>query len=198
VYLVNALHKPYTVRVNGQPYTLQPRSAPPVRVPEGDVAVQIMGADAAVPAETGQVRTWFFGRPFSGATFVVNPDHAQGLSTSLRAGLEALPAEAAGAVVCLGDMPRVSASLIDGLIAAFDPAAGRRIVVPTWRGQRGNPVLWSRELFPAMQGLTGDIGARQLILQHADAVTEVEAGSDATLIDIDTPEALAAYAEADR
>jgi len=129
--------------------------------------------------------------------FVVNPDHAQGLSTSLRAGLEALPAEAEGAVVCLGDMPRVSAGLIDRLIAAF-AAAGRRIVVPTWRGQRGNPVLWSRELFPAMQELAGDIGARQLILQHADAVAEVEAESDATLIDIDTPEALATYAESGR
>lgn len=130
--------------------------------------------------------------------FVVNADHAKGLSTSLRAGLEALPADIDGAVICLGDMPRVSAGLIDALIAAFDPAADRRIVVPTWRGRRGNPVLWSRDLFPAMRELAGDVGARQLILQHADAVAEVEAESDATLIDIDTPEALAAYAEAGR
>ena len=71
-------------------------------------------------------------------------------------------------------------------------------MVPTWRGKRGNPVLWSRELFPAMQELAGDVGARHLIRQHADAVAEVEAESDATLIDIDTPEALAAYAEAGR
>ncbi|MFL5332910.1 MAG: NTP transferase domain-containing protein [Geminicoccaceae bacterium] len=126
--------------------------------------------------------------------FAVNPDYAAGLSTSLRTGLDALPPEAAGAVVCLGDMPRVSAGLIDRLIAAFDPVEGRAIVVPTWRGKRGNPVLWARTFFAEMQTVAGDVGARQLIGLHAGAVVEVEAESDAALIDIDTPEALAAYA----
>jgi molybdenum cofactor cytidylyltransferase len=126
--------------------------------------------------------------------FAVNPDYALGLSTSLRTGLDALPLEVAGAVVCLGDMPRVSAGLIDRLVAAFDPVEGRGIVVPTWRGKRGNPVLWARTFFAEMQTVAGDVGARHLIGLHAGAVVEVEAESDAALIDIDTPEALAAYA----
>lgn len=128
--------------------------------------------------------------------FAVNPDFAQGLSTSLRAGLAALPPEVDGAVVCLGDMPRVSAALIDRLLAAFDPAADRRIVVPTRLGQLGNPVLWSRELFDEMLDITGDVGAKQLIRTHAASVAEVEVDDDAPLLDIDTPEALAAYAAA--
>ena len=129
--------------------------------------------------------------------FTVNPEFEAGLSTSLRVGLDALPADAAGAVVCLGDMPRVTAALIDRLIAAFDPVEGRGIVVPTWRGKQGNPVLWARAYFPEMQTVAGDVGAKHLIGLHADAVVEVEAENDAALIDIDTPEALAAYAESD-
>jgi molybdenum cofactor cytidylyltransferase len=128
--------------------------------------------------------------------FAANPDHEEGLSTSLRAGLHALPPEVDGAVVCLGDMPRVTAGLIDRLVAAFDPGAGRRIVVPTWRGKRGNPVLWSRAFFADMQSLAGDVGARHLIGLYPDALVEVEAESDAALVDIDTPEAMAAFAEA--
>ena len=92
-------------------------------------------------------------------------------------------------------MPRVSAGLIDQLIAAFDPQ-GRGIVVPTWRGKRGNPVLWSSAFFAEMAQVAGDVGARHLIGQHTAAVAEIEAADDASLIDIDTPEALAAYAEA--
>jgi molybdenum cofactor cytidylyltransferase len=128
--------------------------------------------------------------------FAHNPDYAEGLSTSLKAGLGALPPEADGAVVCLGDMPRVSAGLIDGLIAAFNPLEGRSIVVPTRHGKRGNPVLWARAHFAEMQGIEGDVGARHLIGRNADAVAEVEVPDDAALLDIDTPEALAAFAEA--
>lgn len=126
---------------------------------------------------------------------VHNPDFAEGLSTSLKAGLAALPETVDGAVVCLGDMPRVSATLIDRLIAAYSPIEGRGIVVPIWHGKRGNPVLWGRSFFHEMHEVAGDVGARHLIGRHADAVAEVDAGDDAALIDIDTPESLAALAE---
>ncbi len=122
---------------------------------------------------------------------VDNPDHAEGLSGSLRAGLAAVPAEVEGAVICLGDMPRITAGLLDRLIAAYDPAAGRTIVVPTRHGRRGNPVVWDRRFFAEMQGLSGDTGARALLVRHAAEVAELEAGDDAVLLDIDTPEALA-------
>jgi molybdenum cofactor cytidylyltransferase len=122
---------------------------------------------------------------------VHNPDFAQGLGTSLRAGIAAVPAEADGAVVCLGDMPQVDAGLIDRLIAAFAPDRGALAVVPTIDGQRGNPVLWSRRFFPDLMAIEGDVGARQLIGRYGEAVAEVPVTGQAALLDVDTPEALA-------
>ena len=123
---------------------------------------------------------------------VRNPDFAAGLSTSLKAGLAALPDDLDGALVCLGDMPLVSGRHIDRLIAAFNPLEGRAIVLPTRRGKRGNPVLWAKRFFPEMAQLSGDVGARHLIGEHAELVADVEMDDDAVLVDIDTPEALAA------
>lgn len=124
--------------------------------------------------------------------FLHNSDYAQGLSTSLKAGIAAVPAEADGAIVCLGDMPQVSAKLIDRLIGAFNPARGALIVVPTMERKRGNPVLWSRRFFNDLAALEGDVGARHLIGSYAEAVTEVAVDDAAVLTDIDTPEALLA------
>ena len=127
---------------------------------------------------------------------VHNPDFARGLSTSLRRGLSALPAEADGVAVCLGDMPRVEAAVIDRLIAAFNPLEGRAVCVPTWGGKRGNPVLFARRFLPELQEIAGDVGARHLIGAYPESVCEVamdEVGAGAgVLLDVDTPEALAA------
>jgi molybdenum cofactor cytidylyltransferase len=121
---------------------------------------------------------------------VHNPDFAQGLGSSLKAGIAAVPADAHGAIVCLGDMPQVDARLIDRLIAAFDPDHGALVVVPTFEGKRGNPVLWARRFFPDLMGIDGDVGARHLIGGYGEAVSEVPVEGKAALVDIDTPEAL--------
>jgi molybdenum cofactor cytidylyltransferase len=125
-------------------------------------------------------------------TIVHNPDFADGLSTSLKSGLMALPDQAYGALVLLADMPRVDAKLIDALIGAFDPARGALVVVPTFDGKRGNPVLWSRRFFSDLMALQGDVGARHLIGSYADAVTEVPVSGNSVLTDVDTPDALRA------
>ena len=125
-------------------------------------------------------------------TVVHNPDFADGLSTSLRAGIKAVPPDADGAIVTLGDMPQVSAKLIDRLIAAFDPERGALVVIPTIDGKRGNPVLWARRFFSDLLAVEGDIGARHLIAGYAEAVAEVAIEDAAALTDIDTPEALIA------
>ena len=121
---------------------------------------------------------------------VRNPEFAAGLSTSLKRGIAALPPDLDGVIVCLGDMPLISGRHLDRLIAAFNPLEGRAIVVPTRHGKRGNPVLWSKRFFPEMTELAGDVGAKHLIGEHAELVTEVEMDDDAVLVDIDTPEAL--------
>jgi molybdenum cofactor cytidylyltransferase len=123
---------------------------------------------------------------------VRNPDFAGGLASSVKAGIAAVPANADGAVICLGDMPLIDAHLIDRLIDTFAPDRGNLIVVPAADGRRGNPVLWSRRFFRELMTLDGDIGARHLIAKHAEAVAEVPVEGQSAFLDIDTPQALEA------
>lgn len=161
-------------------------------------AVEAALASAARPVivvtghEADQVRSALAGLD---VTFTHNPDFAAGLSTSLKAGLKAVPAEADGAVVLLGDMPMVEGEHIDRLIAAFSPADERAIVVPMRAGKRGNPVLWGRAFFGELMALEGDIGARAVIGKNAELVAEVALETEAILTDVDTEAALAALDE---
>jgi molybdenum cofactor cytidylyltransferase len=154
-------------------------SAKPVIVVTGHEREHVEAALAGLPVET-----------------VFNPDYAEGLSTSLKCGLTSLPATADGAIICLGDMPLVSARDLDQLVAAFNPVEGRAIVVPTRRGKRGNPVVIGKAFFTELAGIGGDIGARDVIAAHPEQVAEVEMEGDGVLTDIDTPQALAKLARA--
>lgn len=126
--------------------------------------------------------------------FVHNPDFADGMSTSLRAGITAVSG-AAGAVdaalICLGDMPRLRAAHLDAVIDASRSGDPDDIIVPTCERKRGNPVLWPRRYFAEIAGLSGDVGARALIDRHADQVRLVALDDPAILVDVDTPAALA-------
>ncbi len=143
--------------------------------------IVVVGSDAE------RVRAALAGRA---VTLVENARFAEGLSTSLRAGLAALPSGLDGVAVLLGDMPRVAAHHLDRLIAAFDPRGGRAICVPTHGGRRGNPVLWGEAFLPEMQTLSGDVGARALLARHAAQTVEVEMPDDGVLLDVDTPAVL--------
>lgn len=120
-----------------------------------------------------------------------NADYADGLSSSLKHGIGALPADIDAAIVLLADMPRVDAATIDRLIAAYNPSEDMLIVVPTALGKRGNPVLWSKRLFPELLAVEGDVGGRHLIGLYKDAIAEVEIGP-VVAVDVDTPADLAA------
>lgn len=134
-----------------------------------------------------QVQHALGGRP---VRYVHADDYAEGLAASLKAGIAAVPGECAAAVVCLGDMPLVTGRMIDRLLSAYDPDEGRLIVLPTYRGKQGNPMLWDREFFPEILDVSGDSGARFLVGQHIEAVAEVEMADDAVLRDFDTTESL--------
>lgn len=123
--------------------------------------------------------------------FIHAEDYADGLAASLHTGIAALGADVGAALICLGDMPLVSTAVIDRLIAAYDPAEGREIVLPRFDGQRGNPVLWGRRFFPELLALRGDAGARQILHRYMEFVAEIAVDEDAVLLDFDTPEALA-------
>jgi molybdenum cofactor cytidylyltransferase len=126
-------------------------------------------------------------------SFIHNPDFADGMATSLRAGLCAMPENAAGVAVLLGDMPNVTPAIIDRLICAATHDA--KAVVPTLLGQRGNPVLLMRAILPDVLKLSGDQGARKLLEAAGEAVIEIALDDPAIALDIDTPEALRAARE---
>lgn len=122
-----------------------------------------------------------------------NPQFSSGLASSLRVGLAAMPADIAGALVLLGDMPWIEARLIDAIIDGFLANEHALAAAPKRGGRRGNPVLLGRGLFEAAMRLQGDEGARRLIgsLSVAELV-EFEAPDAGVIVDIDTPADLAA------
>jgi molybdenum cofactor cytidylyltransferase len=125
--------------------------------------------------------------------FAFNPKFASGLASSLSAGLSAMPVDVGGAVVLLGDMPWIEPRLIDALLDAFLARKDALAAVPLHQGRRGNPVLLGRGLFDAAMRLTGDEGARRLIgALSADELVEVQASDTSAILDIDTPDDLAA------
>lgn len=123
-------------------------------------------------------------------TFADNPAYRDGLSASLKSGLAALPRGVDGVLVALGDMPGVTGADIDRLISGLAPKEGRSVIVPTYQGKRGNPVLFAAHLVPELAEVEGDAGAKHVIGRHGDEVAEVEVGSRRIFLDVDTPEAL--------
>ena len=129
---------------------------------------------------------------------VKNSQYSQGLSSSLKAGVNALPESIEGALVMLGDMPGVNPSHLNLLMEAFKPDENKLICVPTSEGKRGNPVLWHKRFFSSISEVSGDVGARHLIGEYDDYVVDVEMNDNAVILDLDTPEAVQAYLKADK
>jgi molybdenum cofactor cytidylyltransferase len=116
---------------------------------------------------------------------VFNPDFGKGMATSLRCGLMALPDEVNGALILLGDMPRISAQDIDRLIDAFD-TAHPHVIIPEFEGRRGNPVLWPKKHFARLVSLEGDIGGRRLLDEIACECVRISFDVNSVLADIDS------------
>ena len=119
-----------------------------------------------------------------------NSDYGDGLASSLKRGLSSLPEDIDGVMILLADMPFITATHINELLAEFNPATERDIVAPIREGRVGNPVIWSARYIPAMMKLSGDRGARPLLDEFAANVWEVPMGDDAIFMDVDTSEEL--------
>jgi len=143
-----------------------------------DEVVVVLGCQAAA------VQPALANRPVRS---VVNAAWEEGLATSLRAGLAAVSPQAEAALFVLGDQPRLTAQTIDRLLAHYR-ATRCPIVVPVYRGRRGNPVLFARSLFPELLTLQGDVGGRVLLEKQRADIAEVDVGSDEILLDVDTLE----------
>lgn len=130
---------------------------------------------------------------------VSNPEPELGLSSSIRVGLAAVDANAKGVLIVLGDMPGVSSTLIDALIATFESRARSAIVYPvSGEGHQGHPVLWPAALFDELKALTGDTGAKALLSKYAHLVITIPVADGAPFLDIDTVEDLSKLKLGDR
>ncbi|MBW1636761.1 MAG: nucleotidyltransferase family protein [Deltaproteobacteria bacterium] len=124
---------------------------------------------------------------FQTSTVIINPDYRRGHSSSLQAGLNVVPADTDGALFLLGDQPFVTIETINRLIRA---SGGRSssLVIPTFCGKRGNPVLVHRSIFPMLQKITGDTGPRVFFDRLREQIKEVDVPDSGIHIDIDTME----------
>ncbi len=127
---------------------------------------------------------------------VENDAYASGMASSLKAGVEALPAHLGGFVVLLGDMPLVSAALIRSLVDSYLANPLADAIVPVVAGERGNPVLLSQRMVLQIMQLSGDAGARKILQDPGLKIVEMPVADEAARIDIDTPQALAALGKA--
>ena len=125
--------------------------------------------------------------------FAVNADFAQGLASSLKCGIAALPENIDGAAIILADMPLLDAGLIDRLYAAFQAEPKALAVVPEHEGVWGNPCILAAALFTEVAQLNGDQGAKKILEAQRDMVVEMPVSSEAASRDIDTPEDWARY-----
>ena len=125
--------------------------------------------------------------PFRNEHVVINNDYANGMSTSIQAGLRAVDAKSDAAMIVLADQPFVLSSTFDALIDAWRQTKPS-VVIPTYNGFRGNPVVVSRELFAEMMNIRGDIGCRAIFGDHASSIVKVAVNDRGVVSDIDTME----------
>lgn len=117
---------------------------------------------------------------------ITNPHYAEGLSGSLRLGLKSISPQSLAVVVGLGDKPLLLPSTIEEIVAAYEGTKSR-VVIPTHKGRRGNPILFDKSLFEPMMRLSGDTGAKPVIEQNERDVLELQVEDEGILIDVNTP-----------
>jgi molybdenum cofactor cytidylyltransferase len=144
-------------------------------------------------AEVERCRAALGDRPVE---IVVNENWAEGQSTSMQAGLAALPTNVGAAVFFLVDMPGVAPDLIDRLLQRHRETLAP-LVWPEFESRRGNPILFDHSLFSELRQVSGDSGGKPVLLHHEDRAERVIAGDKSILQDFDRPEDLAAF-ETDR
>ncbi len=132
----------------------------------------------------------------AGARAVLNPRYAEGMGTSVAAGIAALPDACEAVVVLLGDQPFVGPEIINALIDAHRDT-GRPLVASRYGTVRGAPMLIGRDLFDEARALDGDVGARVLLRGHPDLLAEVDVGEGPASWDVDTPDDLERVRRAD-
>ena len=119
-----------------------------------------------------------------GLKVVVNRNYRQGMASSLRAGLSALDPRIDAALIVLADQPFIRPETLDRIVDRYRRSHAQ-IVIPSYKGFRGNPVLLDRSVFPEVMALEGDIGCRAIFGSHSEGIVKVEVEDVGILLDID-------------
>ena len=123
-------------------------------------------------------------------TVVVNQDWQQGQLSSIQCAIRSLPAdETAGLLLCPVDHPLISSQLVSRLIAEFD-SDRKLIVVPTHQGRRGHPVIFHASLYAELLDASPNVGARQVVWAHPDAIAEIETDEAGVILNLNDPETM--------
>jgi molybdenum cofactor cytidylyltransferase len=125
-----------------------------------------------------------------GAQIVLNPRYAEGMLTSIQAGIAAAPADAEWFVIALGDQPWLRTATVELLLEEANTAAeeGQSIVVPSYGGRRGHPLIVHSRHRREIVGLDAEVGLRELLRRHPEAVRHVLVEEEGVLMDMDTPQ----------
>jgi len=144
-------------------------------------------------SEVGEVwvvlnrQTWELGKRLRmpRVKLVRNPRSQEGMSTSIRKGIQAMGQKSRAVLIALGDHPLLKANTVNALIRTYVEKKGT-IIVPVFRGKRGHPVLFDRRYMKELLKLKKDVGARTLLERHREEVYEVHSKSEGVVVDIDT------------
>ncbi len=152
-----------------------------------DIVLVTADANGAVAdaAGTGRWRT------------IENPSARQGLSTSLRAGLENIPQDVGGVVVALADMPGITTAIVNALLSAFIEGKTEIVFPVAADGRRGHPIIWPKSLFEALKNVTGDTGGKTILADHKSLWRAVPCDDEGAFADIDTRADLQAFRDRD-
>jgi len=141
--------------------------------------LEVYAGQVANGAQSGRVR------------LVENPDYRDGLSTSVRTGVQAVSPEAEAIMIYLADQPLLEPGDVDRIVEALDEAKARdkMIVVPFFKGERGNPVILDASLRDSILGIVGDIGCKGVIKRYPEKVYAIEMENDHVVRDVDDVQA---------
>ena len=160
-------------------HTLLERTLGNVRDSGVDEVVLVLGFSAEI------IRQQLPAHLLVGLKVVINRDYAQGMASSLREGLSAVSPQMDAALIVLADQPFVRSATLDRIIERYR-CSDAEIVIPFFKGSRGNPVLLSHSIFPEVMALDGDTGCRAIFGRYADDIVELGVDDGGILLDIDS------------
>jgi len=137
-------------------------------------------------AQAGEIRSRL---PLDARWILENPNWQQGQLSSIRAVIRSLAGETEGLILCPVDHPLISRFLVAQLIQEFD-STEKQIVLPTYKGKRGHPVIFRASLYGELLAASPEVGAREVVWAHPKDVTEVETDEEAVVLNLNDPETL--------